>query len=203
MILFELAGETESDPHYLQLESGNYHRQLNFLDSLIRAALGLQQLHLSQTVIKALNYHAIGCLHAHAGEYRPCEVVFGAPPRQRKGPAFHRVGSLMDDFVNQVNRKWEGATPTQLAAYVLWRLNSIHPFINGNGRTARAACYFVLSLKHNSVLPGHVVLPARLKINKPPYLDALRAADGGDLAPLEQLIAHLLMAQFANAPPQP
>jgi hypothetical protein len=32
--------------------------------------------------------------------------------------------------------------PTELAAYGLWRLNWIHPFVEGNGRTARAVCYF-------------------------------------------------------------
>ncbi|MEX1365172.1 MAG: Fic family protein [Nannocystaceae bacterium] len=26
--------------------------------------------------------------------------------------------------------------------YTLWRLNWIHPFVEGNGRTARAACYY-------------------------------------------------------------
>ena len=53
----------------------------------------------------------------------------------------------MDDFVNTVNRAWEKADELTLGAYVLWRLNHIHPFINGNGRTARAASYFVICLK--------------------------------------------------------
>lgn len=49
---------------------------------------------LSQTVLKALNFHAIACLHTHAGEYRPCEVTVG-PYRP---PEFFRVGALRDDF---------------------------------------------------------------------------------------------------------
>ena len=54
-------------------------------------------------------------------------------------PEHYRVQALMDDFVNNVNRSWENADPVVLATLVLWRLNNIHPFINGNGRTARAA----------------------------------------------------------------
>ena len=90
-----------------------------------------------------INYHAIACLHTNAGEYRPCSVKVGgyAPPEH------YRVNTLMDDFVNVVNHRWDKADPIWLTAYVLWRLNNIHPFINGNGRTARAACYFVLCVK--------------------------------------------------------
>ena len=36
------------------------------------------------------------------------------------------------------------ADPLFVAAYVLWRICWIHPFDDGNGRTARAASYFVL-----------------------------------------------------------
>ena len=53
----------------------------------------------------------------------------------------------MDDFVNLINLYWESGDTVRLSAEVLWRLNFIHPFINGNGRTARAACYFVLCVK--------------------------------------------------------
>jgi Fic family protein len=75
-------------------------------------------------------------------------------------PEHYRVGALMEDFVNTVNREWEKSDPVVLAAYVLWGLNAIHPFINGNGRTARAACYFVLCLKAGQWLPGTSV-PSR------------------------------------------
>ena len=99
------------------------------------SALSIDRPFLSQTVTKAINYHAIACLHTDAGEYRPCPVEVG----DYQPPEHCRVDALMDDFVNIVNRRWEKADPVWLAAYVLWRLNHIHPFINGNGRTARAA----------------------------------------------------------------
>jgi len=46
--------------------------------------------------------------------------------------------SLMNSFINEVNRYWETTDVLSLASYCLWRLNHVHPFINGNGRTARA-----------------------------------------------------------------
>ena len=69
---------------------------------MVSASLGFARPLLSQTVIKALNYHAIACLHANAGEYRPCPVKVG----KYEPPEHHRVNALMDDFVNVVNRRW-------------------------------------------------------------------------------------------------
>ena len=100
MILYELRNLNENDPVYRKLEFSNYERQLGFLNSVVDAALKSGKPFLSQTVIKALNYHAVACLHSSAGEYRPCEVRVGdfTPPEH------HRVPDIMDDFVNVINR---------------------------------------------------------------------------------------------------
>ena len=111
----------------------------------------------------------------------------------------------MDDFVNEVNRWWETSDPITLSSYVLWRLNHIHPFINGNGRTARAACYFVLCLKAGSWLGGNPILPELLLQNREDYISALKKVDAvaakienqESLAPLEHLILKLLREQGA------
>lgn len=120
----------------------NLTRQYDFLESIIAAALAVQLPLISRTLTCALNYHAISCLHSHAGRFRPCDVDV----RSFTPPAHYRVPTLVDDFVNEVNRRWETANPVRLASYCLWRLNYIHPFINGNGRTARALCYCALTL---------------------------------------------------------
>jgi Fic family protein len=82
----------------------------------------------------------------------------------------------MDDFVNMVNRNWDTTDAVFLATFVLWRLNNIHPFINGNGRTARAACYFVLCLKAGALLPGETILPELIKLNREEHVVALQRA---------------------------
>ena len=134
MILHEICG-SEAHPAYQALAVSNGNRQYDFLGSIVTASLAVDRPFLSSAILKALNYHAITCLHVNAGEYRPCPVKVGI----HEPPAHFLVQALMDDFVNSVNRNWDKADPLVLASLVLWRLNYIHPFINGNGRTARAA----------------------------------------------------------------
>lgn len=200
MILFEITG-TEGNAVYRKLEAANGNRQYSFLESVVEAALEIGRPFLSQHVIKALNFHAITCLHASPGEYRPCEVTVGT----HQPPAYYRVPALMDDFVNTVNRNWETVDPVALATYVLWRLNYIHPFINGNGRTARAACYFVLCLKAGGLIAGAPILPELIRRNRDEYVVAIQAGDasfhagGLDLSQLHGLVSRLLREQLQSA----
>ena len=175
MILFELVGRTEDHPAYQTLATSNGARHCDFLYFAVLAALEVDRPFLSQTVIKAINYHAIACLHPCAGEYRPCPVEVGS----YSPPEHYRIPDLMDDFVNTANRRWEETDPLLLAAYVLWRLNWIHPFINGNARTARAACYFVLCVKIGAWPNTPTILPELLRQpeSRDDYVAALRGAD--------------------------
>ena len=199
MILIELTG-SEQHPVYKYLEVSNGDRQYDFLRSLVVAAIALNKPLLSQTVIKSFNFLAIGCLHTNAGEYRPCPVYVGTyvPPEH------YRVQALMDDFVNEVNRRWDALNAITLASYVLWRLNLIHPFINGNGRTARAACYYVLCLKLGGLLRGSPILPELLKLNRDEYVRCLQLVDVSaqagalNLGPLDDLLMRLLAEQLAS-----
>lgn len=200
MILFELTG-SESDPSYQALEISNGNRQYDFIRSIVLASIEVGRPFLSQHIIKALNFHAITCLHTNAGEYRPCEVTVGT----HEPPAQYRVAALMDDFVNMVNRSWEAQDAVVLASFVLWRLNFIHPFINGNGRTARAAAYFVLCVKAGGWLRGDTILPELIRQNRDEYVEALRAADQSvlngqlDLSVLHAFLTRLLNEQTSGA----
>ena len=86
------------------------------------------------------------------------------------------------------------------------RLNNIHPFINGNGRTARAACYFVLCLKSGGWLSGDPILPELIRQNRDEYVEALQeghvsfAATGdADLRRLHALLTRLLDEQLGTS----
>lgn len=204
MILKELVGE-EAHPLYRKLEAENGTRQYDFLRSMVEASLAAGRPFLSQQVLKALNFHAIACLDIAAGEFRPCQVEVG----NHMPPPHYRVQALMDDFVNYVNRIWETADPVALVAFVLWRLNYIHPFVNGNGRTARAACYFVLCVKFQSWLPGKTILPELIRQNRDRYVQALVQVDASaaagnlDLQPLHALLQELIAAQVSDVGPAP
>jgi Fic/DOC family len=202
VILFELFN-TENNPHYRSLEISNGNRQYQFLNSIIQIAIDTNKRFLSQHLIKALNFHAITCLHTNPGEYRPCPVTVG----QHHPPEHYRIPALMDDFVNEVNRNWEQTDPVVLATFVLWRLNNIHPFINGNGRTARASSYFVLCVKAGGWLQGTTILPELIRQNHKEYCDALQLAHDSfaqgnlDFSVLHALIVRLLNEQFATVAP--
>jgi Fic family protein len=194
LIVFELTG-TESHPVYQQLALENLDRQYGFLQSIVEASLNLDRPMVSIEVIKALNYHAISCLHVSAGEFRPCPVYVGdyTPPMHFQVPA------LMQMFTNEVNRYWEAMDAVQLATVVLWKLNQIHPFVNGNGRTARVTAYMVLCLRLGGWLPGKKILPERLLENRDEYVEALQAADKGNLKILHAMLGRLLDEQDADA----
>ena len=193
MILSEICGE--GSPAYEVLTRRNLIRQYDFLESIIAAALAVRRPLISRTLICALNHQAISCLHSHAGQFRPCDVTVG----RYQPPEHYRVQSLMDDFVNEVNRRWETPHAVQLAAYCLWRLNYIHPFINGNGRTARALCYCVICLRAGALLPGTPLLPELLRQNRDTLISHLQVADRtGDIAGVTGFVSQLLNQQLSR-----
>jgi hypothetical protein len=204
VILHEILG-SEQHPIYQDLEIANGNRQYDFLRSIVSASLAVQRPFLSSHIVKAFNFQAITCLHTNAGEYRPCPVKVG----DYLPPDHYRVHALMDDFVNIVNRTWESTEAVALAAFVLWRLNHIHAFINGNGRTARAASYFVLCVKLGLWLPGAPILPELLRRERDRYVEALRKGDASletgtlDLSDLHALMSELLEEQISSAAPAP
>ena len=87
----------------------------------------------------------------------------------------------------------------------MWRLNWIHPFDDGNGRTSRVTSYVVLSIKLRALLPGTPTIPDLIVDNRDPYFDALDAADAAwrdgrvDVTAMESLLAALLAKQLMNA----
>ena len=110
----------------------------------------------------------------------------------------------MDQFISTVHENWYLWTTTELASYVLWRLLWIHPFIEGNGRTARAACYYILCVKSGGLIGGSKILPERIRENRDPYYKALEMADAAwesgelDFSELEEYIARLFEQQIAG-----
>jgi Fic family protein len=111
----------------------------------------------------------------------------------------------MDRFFSVIHENWTVIDhPTILPAYALWRLNWIHPFIEGNGRTARAACYYLLCLRQGRLLPGKKIVPERIRENRQPYYDALQASDQAwvqgdfDVNQLAAYLGDLLKGQLSD-----
>jgi Fic family protein len=118
-------------------------------------------------------------------------------------PGAHQVPELVEELCDYVNENWHRAA-VHLAAYVMWRLNWIHPFADGNGRTSRAFPYFVLCVRSGSWLPGTNTIPEQISKGKAPYYKALEAADEAwrkgalDLQFMESLLGEMLATQLVD-----
>lgn len=158
---------------------------------------------LRASLILTLNREALRGIHSYAGNYRPADVEIQGSKHQP--PSAHLVPELLEELCDYVNNNWESASALHLAAYVMWRLNWIHPFADGNGRTSRAVSYLVLCIKLGQRLSGIRTIPDLIAENKHPYYDALEAADAAwsehqqvNLTSLETLLQHLLAAQLLS-----
>jgi Fic family protein len=118
-------------------------------------------------------------------------------------PLYEEVLELVDEMCRYVNGNWK-ATPVHLSSYLMWRMNWIHPFYGGNGRTARAISYLILCARLGFVLPGTKTIPDLIREEPTPYYEALRSADAAwsqgkmDLSAMETLISSLLAAQLVQ-----
>ena len=155
------------------------------------------------SAILSLHRRALEGLSAFAGTTRPGDVSIGKS--KHAPPAAHRVQELLEEMCDYVNDKWSEATPLHLCAYVMWRLNWIHPFVDGNGRTSRAVSYYVLCAKLGYVLPGHETVPEQIAADKEPYYLALEAADEAfekgpvDVSRMEALLDDCIANQLLSA----
>jgi Fic family protein len=90
-------------------------------------------------------------------------------------PPAPTVVPYLEEMCEYVNANW-AKTPIHLGAYLLWRLNWIHPFEDGNGRTSRMIAYVVLCVRLGFLLPGTRTIPDQISSDKSPYYSALGVA---------------------------
>src|SRR3984893_12130419 len=107
----------------------------------IQTALERGSFKLRPSLILGLQREALTGISSYAGNYRPGGVAIEGSKHEPVGA--HLVPELVEDMCDYVNEHWNESTPIHLAAYVMWRLNWIHPFADGNGRTSRIVSYVV------------------------------------------------------------
>lgn len=123
-----------------------------------------------------------GIQDSDAGRYRDLRVRVVGSSRIFPNPV--KVPDLMQDLVQSIN-----ADPSHAviqAARAHFGLVHIHPFADGNGRTARLLMN--LMLIRAGYPPALVPLEVRGR-----YYDALEAANSGDFGHFETLIAELVL----------
>src|SRR5882724_3755584 len=168
-----IVSEGDDRPLYDLVQERNLFRQYDLLTNCVE--IGLKQGHtaLDKYLLWALNHVAVANISQFGGRFRREPIYVG----DHKPPHFNDVDDWMDRFISTIQENWYIWTATELAAYGLWRLNWIHPFVEGNGRTARAVCYFLLCVRSGMLLPGRKIVPDRIRDNRDGYEAALLAAD--------------------------
>jgi Fic family protein len=183
-------------------EARNGFRQYDAAISTIHTALDRGSSKLRPSLILGLQREALAGISSYAGNYRPSGVSIEGSRHEPVGA--HLVPEMVEDMCDYVNDHWNESTPIHLSAYLMWRLNWIHPFADGNGRTSRIVSYVVLSIRAGSILPGTPTIPDQIVDNRKPYFDALDAADLAfragkiDVSKMEELLASLLANQLAE-----
>jgi Fic family protein len=184
-----------------EAEAANGLRQYDFAVKSVYQALEREPFRLRPSLILSFQREALRGISAYAGVPRPASVeILGS---KHAPPGAHLVSELVEDLCYYVNDHWD-ASAVHLAAYVMWRLNWIHPFADGNGRTSRVLSFFVLSTKLGVVLPGTPTLPELVIQHRTDYEDALDVADEAwkedrvDVSAMERLIESLLAKQLAR-----
>lgn len=193
--------EADDPVLFARVQEQNLLRQYDLLTNCIEIGITKRVEAFDKYTLWSLNAVAVANIAQFGGRFREQPIYVG----NHIPPHFKDVPNLMDQFISVVHENWNIIDhPTVLPAYALWRLNWIHPFIEGNGRTARAACYYLICLRHGGLLPGRRIVPERIRENREPYYAALQAADRHwaegqfNVDELAAYLADLLEAQLSE-----
>jgi len=129
-----------------------------------------------------------------AGSYRTTPVKISnveyEPPQAVDVPPF------MEAFANELRGGPAGKSIVHFAGEVHSKLVAIHPFSDGNGRTAR--------LLMNAILIDAGLPPAIIYFqDKERYLDCLNLSNAGDLSPFLMLMTETIDAAIEEIRPKP
>jgi Fic family protein len=158
------------------LEAKNHPEAIKFVERLVDA-----KSELTEEVILQLHKLIMSNITEDAGHYRTTGVkitgaTFMPPPSSQVKPR-------IDELLKWLRENPDELTPIELAAAFHHRFVQIHPFSEGNGRTAR--------LLMNALLmkAGYPFIATVPKLDRQKYLKTLAEADSGDTSSFMNFIA--------------
>ncbi|HHB79439.1 MAG TPA: DNA-binding protein [Saprospiraceae bacterium] len=120
------------------LEAVNHHEAIDYLHELAQ-----KNVKISERVIKELHYLVLkGIDRENAGRYRTVPVIISGSAH--KPPQPYLLARKMEELMEFYDAKKQVLHPVILAAEMHLRLVTIHPFIDGNGRTSRLLMNLIL-----------------------------------------------------------
>lgn len=160
------------------IEAKNHNEAIHFLYELIEH----QRKHtISEQLLRSLQQLIIKDIEdSEAGRYRQGNVLITGS--SHKPPPAYKVPELMEEFIKWIKKNMAKLHPVELAATAHHMLVHIHPFTDGNGRTARLFMNLILMQK------GYPLVVI-LKNDRQKYYRALEKADKGNKQDIEKFIA--------------
>ena len=179
---------TKEDLEGLRIPSVRTHGELNEVEAanIIRGqewALHSRSARLPQMLTDAfmqrLHMAMFGEVWAWAGKYRRKDSNIGVPYHQIR----ENLRNVYDDARTWLERKTY--SPEEFAVRLHYRIVTVHPFRNGNGRHARMVAHIALvrHFKREPLPWGNSPLRAS-DLTRRAYIAALVAADRRDFGPL-------------------
>lgn len=160
------------------LEAKDHHQALEFLYDLIKPR---QKPTLSEHLIRSLHQLVMQKTDEHwAGKYRNSNVVIAGS--DHTPPDASTVTTHMNMLIDWFRTHQSQLHPIELAAIIHHKLVYIHPFFDGNGRTARLIMNLLL-------MRQSYPLAIILKNDRPKYYHVLSQADTNDYPHLVRFIA--------------
>jgi Fic-DOC domain mobile mystery protein B len=129
---------------------------------------------------KRLHREMFGDVWKWAGRNRTSEVNIGVK--------WHLIDEKLQNLLDDLTCWQEsGGDVLEQAVRLHHRAVQIHPFYNGNGRWARMLANIFLRSRGHSVTEWPAQLIGSASVIRNQYLEAIKAADEGDYAPLTHL----------------
>lgn len=175
------------------LEAKNHPEAIEFIEKLVEA-----KNELTEYAILQIHKLIMSNITEDAGHYRTTGVrITGAtfmPPPSTE------VKHKIDELLNWMKKNPDELTPIELAAIFHHRFVQIHPFSEGNGRTAR--------LLMNALLmkDGYPFISTIPKLDRQKYLKTLSEADSGNTSNFVNFIARCIersLDMYLNALTEP
>src|ERR1035441_2660713 len=153
-------------------EARNGILQFKAVERLVESSLeGGRNFRLRPSHLLHLHRVALIGVSPYAGNWRPSNIEIGGSIH--KPPSASDIPEQIEELCDYVNERWDSKSPLHLASYVMWKLNWVHPFTDGNGRTSRAVSYLVLCIRLGYLLPGKLTIPDQISADKQSYYRAL------------------------------
>jgi Fic family protein len=140
---------------------------------LMKGFVSDKQILTERTLLQIHHLVLRGIDQSNAGKYRSVQVMIKGS--KHVPPQAYLIGKQMEDYFLWYKKNRKKIHPLVLAAEMHERLVTIHPFIDGNGRTARLVMNLIL-LQHGYVI-ANVKGDAKSRLS---YYEALEEAQVGE-----------------------